>query len=88
MFAAEGHAFAEIFIVAGTGGVHTVAGCQHPVECGGGAASLDMAQCGGAHIVAEAFFDFVANDLADTVEHLVAELVDGAFGKVHGAGLG
>ena len=38
--------------------------------------------------MAEAFFDFVTNDLANAVEHLVAKLVDGTFGKVHGARLG
>ena len=88
MFAAEGHAFTEIIVVAGAGGVHTVAGCQHPVEGGRRTTTLNVAQCGGTHVVAEAFLNFVANDLANTIKHLVAELVDGAFGEVHGAGLG
>ncbi len=72
-------------LVSGTSGVHAVTGSQNAVVGSRRTATLDVAKNGGTNVVARTLLDFIADDLANTVEGLVTELVYPAFLELHGA---
>ena len=81
----QGHHRAEGAVVDGVDGGDAEAGGQHPVEGRGGAAALDVTEDGHARLEPGARLDLLGQRLADAPQAHVAEGVDLARHRGHGA---